>query len=172
LMRGFILAMFVIFALLAIPFRSFTQPFIVMSAIPFGIVGALIGHLVLGYDLSMISIFGIVALAGIVVNDSLVMIDFINRNKEEGLTVREAIIESGKRRFRPIILTSLTTFFGLMPMMLERSIQAKFLVPMAISLGFGVLFATVITLVLIPALYLILEDITDLFRGKKDIEQT
>ena len=164
--------MFVIFALLAIPFRSFTQPFIVMSAIPFGIVGALIGHLVLGYDLSMISIFGIVALAGIVVNDSLVMIDFINRNKEEGLTVREAIIESGKRRFRPIILTSLTTFFGLMPMMLERSIQAKFLVPMAISLGFGVLFATVITLVLIPALYLILEDITDLFRGKKDIEQT
>ena len=166
LMRCFVLAMFVIFALLAIPFKSFTQPFIVMSAIPFGIVGALIGHLALGYDLSMISIFGIVALAGIVVNDSLVMIDFINRNKEEGLSVREAIIESGKRRFRPIILTSLTTFFGLTPMMLETSIQAKFLVPMAISLGFGVLFATAITLVLIPALYLILEDLTDFFRGK------
>lgn len=169
--RGFMLALLVIFALLAIPFRSFTQPLIIMSAIPFSIVGAIIGHLLLGYDLSMISMFGIVALAGIVVNDSLVMIDFINRNKEEGLSLREAVIESGKRRFRPIILTSLTTFFGLMPIMLETSIQAKFLVPMAISLGFGVLFATGITLVLIPALYLILEDFTDFFKGKKDLEQ-
>ncbi len=161
--RGFLFALFVIYALLAIPFKSFLQPFAVMSAIPFGIVGAIIGHLILGYNLSLISAFGIVALSGVVVNDSLVMIDFINRRKEEGYPLRDAVIESGKRRFRPIILTSLTTFFGLSPMMLETSIQARFLVPMAISLGFGVLFATAITLILIPALYLIIEDLKKLF---------
>lgn len=159
--------LFLIYAVLAIPFRSFLQPLIVMSAIPFGLVGALIGHLLLGYNFSMISLFGMVALSGVVVNDSLVMIDFINRARAEGMPLRDAVLQSGKRRFRPILMTSLTTFLGLMPMILETSIQARFLVPMALSLGFGVMFATGITLLLIPSLYLILEDITGLFRPKR-----
>ena len=116
------------------------------------------GHLVLGYDLSFISMLGIVALSGVVVNDSLVMIDFINRARENGMSLHEAVLESGKRRFRPIILTSLTTFFGLTPMILETSMQAKFMIPMAISLGFGIMFATVITLVIVPCLYMMLND--------------
>ncbi len=149
----------IIYGLLAIPFRSFMQPLVVMSAIPFGLVGAMVGHLLLGYDISMISLFGLVALTGVVVNDSLVMIDFINRARAEGRLLHEAILESGQRRFRPIIMTSLTTFFGLVPMILETSLQARFLVPMAISLGFGVLFSTGITLILVPSLYLIQEDI-------------
>lgn len=161
--RAFAFGLFLIYALLAVPFRSFTQPMVVMSAIPFGIIGAIGGHLLLGYNLSMISMFGIVALSGVVVNSSLVMIDFINQQRIAGIHVRDAIVDSGKRRFRPIVMTSLTTFFGLMPMILETSIQARFLVPMAISLGFGVLFATAITLILVPSLYLILEDIHDLF---------
>jgi len=154
----------IIYGLLAIPFRSFMQPLVVMSAIPFGLVGAMVGHLLLGYDISMISLFGLVALTGVVVNDSLVMIDFINRARAEGRSLHEAILESGKRRFRPIIMTSLTTFFGLVPMILETSLQARFLVPMAISLGFGVLFSTGITLILVPALYLIQEDIVRLLK--------
>ncbi|MBZ0264281.1 efflux RND transporter permease subunit, partial [bacterium] len=170
LFKGFIIAQLIIFALLAILFRSYTQPLVVMSAVPFGIVGAVIGHLVLGYNLSLISMFGIVALGGVVVNDSLVMIDFINMNRRNGVGLRESVLESGVRRFRPIIMTSLTTFFGLVPIMLETSIQAKFLIPMAISLGFGVLFATAITLVLIPAFYLVLEDIHDLFGSKSYVE--
>ncbi len=169
LKKGFLIALFVIFALLAIPFRSFAQPFVVMSAIPFGMVGAVLGHLVLGYDLSFISMLGIVALSGVVVNDSLVMIDFINQAIEKGMPLREAVLESGKRRFRPIILTSLTTFFGLTPMILETSMQAKFMIPMAISLGFGVLFATGITLVLVPAMYLVLEDIQAFFGVERDV---
>ncbi len=169
--RGFLIALFVIYALLAIPFRSFTQPFIVMSAIPFGFVGAFLGHVIMGYQLSLISAFGIVALSGIVVNDSLVMIDFINTERKKGHSVKQAVMEAGQRRFRPIILTSLTTFFGLSPMMLETSMQARFLVPMVISLGFGVLFATGITLVLIPALYLILNDIHRFFGVKSDEEK-
>ncbi len=157
--------LFLIFALLAIPFRSFFQPLIVMSAIPFGVIGAAIGHLLLGYPITMISMWGIVALTGVVVNSSLVMIDFINRGRADGMDVVEAVHESGRRRFRPIIMTSLTTFFGLIPIILETSIQAQFLIPMAISLGFGVLFSTAITLVLIPSLYLILEDILNLWRA-------
>ncbi len=156
--------LFLIFAALAVPFRSFLQPLVVMSVIPFGMVGALIGHLLFGYNLSMMSLFGMVALSGVVVNDSLVMIDFINRARREGMPLRDAIMKSGKRRFRPIIMTSLTTFFGLAPMILETSIQARFLVPIALSLGFGILFATAITLLLVPTLYLILEDILGLFR--------
>jgi multidrug efflux pump subunit AcrB len=159
---GFVMALFLIFGLLAIPFRSYTQPLVIMSAIPFGIVGAVIGHILLGYDLSLISMMGIVALTGITVNDALVMIDFINRARHGGIPLREAILQSGARRFRPIILTSLTTFFGLAPMIVATSVQSRFLVPMAISLGFGVLFSTAITLVLVPALYLILEDIHEL----------
>ncbi len=153
-----------IFSVLAIPFRSFTQPLIVMSVIPFGIVGAVIGHMLFGFNISMVSLFGMVALTGVVVNDSLVMIDFINRERRRGTPFDEAIMISGVRRFRPIIMTSVTTFLGLIPMILETSIQARFLVPMALSLGFGVLFATGITLVLVPTLYLLLEDYFRPFR--------
>jgi multidrug efflux pump subunit AcrB len=159
---GFLMALFGIFALLAIPFRSYSQPLIIMSAIPFGIVGAILGHFIMGYSLSMLSIFGIVALAGVVVNNSLLLIDHINRRKLEHPEPRQAVMDAGRRRFRPILLTSLTTFFGLVPMMLEKSAQAQFLIPMAISLGFGVLFATGITLLLVPSFYMVLEDI----RGK------
>ena len=156
--RGFLLALFAMYALLAIPFRSYSQPLLIMAAIPFGMVGAIAGHLIMGYNLSMLSLFGIVALSGVVINDSLLLIDQVNRNQREGKELVEALLDAGVRRFRPILLTSLTTFFGLMPMILETSVQARFLIPMAISLGFGVLFATGITLLLIPAIYHILED--------------
>jgi multidrug efflux pump subunit AcrB len=134
-----------------------------MVAIPFGLVGAAFGHLLMGYSLSIMSVFGIVALSGVVVNDSLLLIDYVNTRRRAGDDLREALLQAGRRRFRPILLTSLTTFFGLAPMILETSMQAKFLIPMAISLGFGILFATGITLLLIPALYLVLEDIRRLF---------
>lgn len=155
----FPIALLAIYAILAVQFRSYVQPMIVMSAIPFGIVGATIGHLIRGYDLSFLSLFGIVALAGVVVNDSLILIDLINREREEGIPPRQLIRDCATRRFRPIMLTTLTTFLGLTPMMLERSLQAQFLIPMAISLAFGVLFATMITLLLVPSLYMIVEDI-------------
>ena len=148
-----------IFVLLAIPFRSYSQPLLIMSAIPFGIVGAVLGHLLMGYNLSLLSMFGMVALAGVVVNDSLLLIDLANRNRRSGLDSHDSLVEAATRRFRPILLTSLTTFFGLSPMIVETSVQAQFLIPMAISLGFGILFATGITLLLIPALYLVLDDI-------------
>ena len=156
--KGFILALFAMYALLAIPFRSYSQPFLIMVAIPFGMVGAVIGHLIMGFSLSMLSIFGIVALSGVVINDSLLLIDRVNRNRREGQDLFQSVINAGVRRFRPILLTSLTTFFGLMPMIFETSVQAQFLIPMAISLGFGIMFATGITLLLIPTLYMILED--------------
>jgi multidrug efflux pump subunit AcrB len=156
--RGFVIALFAIYALLAIPFRSFTQPFVVMSAIPFGLIGAVAGHLIMGHNLSLLSMFGVVGLAGVVVNDSLVLIDATNRIRGQGTSAHDAITQAGGLRFRAIILTSLTTFAGLTPMLLERSIQAQFLIPMAISLGFGVLFATGITLLLVPSLYMIMED--------------
>lgn len=161
--KGFTLAMIGIFALLAIPFRSYSQPLLIMAAIPFGIVGAVIGHMIMGYSLSILSMFGIVALAGVVVNDSLLLIDTINIKRREGSELLPALLDGGTRRFRPILLTSLTTFFGLTPMILETSVQAQFLIPMAISLGFGILFATGITLILIPCLYMILEDARGLF---------
>ena len=159
---GFLFVLFVIFALLAVSFRSYSQPFMIMTAIPFGIVGAILGHLIMGFDLSILSMFGIVALTGVVINDSLLLIDYVNRSRKQGLNMHDAVIEAGQRRFRPILLTSLTTFFGLMPMILETSVQAQFLIPMAISLGFGIMFATGITLLLIPSLYLILEDLRSL----------
>jgi multidrug efflux pump subunit AcrB len=136
-----------------------------MTAIPFGIVGAVIGHILLGYDLSLISLMGVIALSGVVVNDSLIMIDYANR-KRGNLSVFEAIHEAGLRRFRPIILTTLTTFGGLTPIILERSMQAQYLIPMAISLGFGIVFATAIILVLVPSLYMILEDIRLKIKGE------
>jgi multidrug efflux pump subunit AcrB len=157
--NGFAIALFCIYALLAIPFRSFTQPFVVMAAIPFGFVGAVMGHLIMGINISLLSLFGMVGAAGVVVNDSLVLIHAANRLREEGASALEAISQAGGLRFRAIILTSLTTFAGLSPMIMERSLQAQFLIPMAVSLGFGVLFATVITLLLIPCGYLILEDL-------------
>jgi multidrug efflux pump subunit AcrB len=161
LRTGFMLAVLAIYALLAIPFRSFSQPFVVMSSIPFGIVGAVLGHMLMGYDLSIPSIFGIVALSGVVVNDSLVLIEFANRKRREAsMTPRDAIIYAAMRRFRPVILTTLTTFGGLAPMIFETSRQARFLIPMALSLGFGLLVATFITLLIVPSLYLILEDAT------------
>jgi multidrug efflux pump subunit AcrB len=159
LRNGFAVALLLIFALLAIPFRSYLQPLLVMGVIPFGIVGAIWGHLLMGYDLSLLSFFGIVALTGVVVNDSLVMVDFINRFRARGEPLSAAIREAGVARFRPILLTSITTFAGLTPLLLETSLQARFLIPMAISLAFGVVFATFITLILVPVSYRILEDI-------------
>jgi multidrug efflux pump subunit AcrB len=157
--QNYVFALFVIFALLAIPFRSYIQPVIVMSVIPFGFIGAVAGHALMGHGLSIMSMFGIVALSGVVVNDSLVLIDATNRIRATGKSALEAITEGGSMRLRAILLTSLTTFFGLAPMIGETSVQAQFLIPMAISLGFGVLFATVITLVVVPALYMIVEDL-------------
>ncbi|MFQ5466026.1 MAG: efflux RND transporter permease subunit, partial [Thermodesulfobacteriota bacterium] len=157
--RNFTLALIVMFALLAIPFRSYTQPLIIMAAIPFGLIGAILGHWIMGHNMSILSMFGLVALAGVLVNDSLLLIDYINRRRASGAGVFDAVVEAGRRRFRPIILTSLTTSLGLAPMILETSVQAQFLIPMAISLSFGILFATGITLLLIPSLYVILEDI-------------
>ncbi|WP_320172448.1 efflux RND transporter permease subunit [Maridesulfovibrio sp.] len=159
LITGLMMAMLVIYALLAIPFRSYFQPLIVMLCIPFGIVGAVIGHILLGYSLSLMSLFGIVALSGVVVNDSLVFIDYVNIQRRKGHCAYDAVLEAGTARFRPIMLTTLTTFGGLAPMILETSRQAKFLIPMAVSLGFGILFATGITLLLVPAFYLIFEDV-------------
>ena len=164
--KGFLLALFLIYTLLAIPFRSYLQPFIIMSAIPFGFVGAVFGHLIMGFDLSILSLFGIVALTGVVVNDSLLLIDFINKKRRAGLEIGQAVLTAAKRRFRPIILTSLTTSLGLTPIILEKSMQAQFLIPMAISLGFGILFATFITLLLVPSLYVILEDLIKMVRSR------
>ena len=156
---GFALALLMIYALLAIPLQSYVQPLIIMSAIPFGLVGAVWGHILMGLDVTLMSMFGLVALAGVVVNDSLVMVTFINRKQELHEELPVAIREAGVARFRPILLTSLTTFFGLAPLMLEKSFDAAFLIPMAVSLAFGVIFATFITLVLVPTAYLIIEDI-------------
>ncbi|NOZ00590.1 MAG: efflux RND transporter permease subunit [Deltaproteobacteria bacterium] len=164
LKSGFLFALVLIFALLAIPFRSYIQPVVVMSAIPFGLVGAVIGHLLMGFDLSIISMMGIVALSGVVVNDSLLMVNTINEYRNDrGMDLHEAVLQAGVRRFRPILLTSVTTFLGLAPMIFETSIQARFLLPMAISLGYGIMFATFITLLLVPALYLMVEDIRGFF---------
>ncbi len=176
LKSNFIVALLAIYVLLAAQFRSYFQPLIVMIAIPFGVVGAVIGHIVVPLfkaplmgdpysvmPLSFMSFFGIVALTGVVVNDSLIMIDLVNRERREGRPLAEVIEHSGTRRFRPILLTTLTTFFGLLPMVLETSLQAQFLIPMAVSLSFGVAFATGITLLLVPSLYMILEDVKVLF---------
>lgn len=159
LKAGFVIAMIIVFALLAIPFRSYTQPLIIMTSIPFGIVGAIIGHLIMGYSLSLDGLFGVLALSGIVVNDALVLVDAANRRRLEVDNAHDAALDSAEQRFRPVLLTTLTTFCGVAPLMLETSIQAQIMIPMAISLGFGVLFATAITLLLVPCLYLILDDL-------------
>lgn len=153
-----VLALLGMYILMAIPLRSYVQPVIVMSVIPFGLVGAVMGHLLMGFNFSIMSMCGIVALAGVVVNDSLVLVDYVNRHVKQGQSLHEAAWEAGAARFRPILLTSLTTFAGLTPMLLETDVQARFLIPMAVSLSFGILFATLITLILVPCLYLMLED--------------
>ena len=161
---GFTLALFGIFTLLAIPLKSYVQPLIIMSAIPFGFVGAVWGHIIMGVDVSMMSVMGLVALAGVVVNDSLIMVDFINRNRRDS-SVFAAVQQAGAERFRPIVLTSLTTFAGLAPIMFEGSSVAEFILPLAVALAFGVVFATFITLVLVPTLYLVMEDAGWLLRS-------
>ena len=154
---GLLVVLFIIYGLLAIPFQSYLQPFIVMSVIPFGLIGAVLGHLILGLDLTIQSILGMLALTGVVVNDSLVLVDYINRCRQTGTDLFNAVMQAGSARFRAILLTSITTFVGLMPMMFSTNTQAQFLIPMAVSLAFGVLFATFITLFLVPCFYLLLE---------------
>jgi len=167
LLRGLMIGLIIIYAMLAIPLNSYIQPLIIMLAIPFGLVGAVIGHLIMGYSLSVLSLFGIVALSGVVVNDSLVLIDFANRRRRLGIMAREAVHDAAVHRFRPIMLTTVTTFGGLTPMIFESSRQARFLIPMAISLGYGIVFATVITLVIVPSVYLIINDLQKLFISKR-----
>lgn len=157
LTKGLLLVLLSIFTLLAIPLRSYAQPLIVMSIIPFSFVGALGGHALMGHNISMMSMMGMMALVGIVVNDSLVLVDCINQKIKSGLSVRQAVYEAGGARFRPVLLTSLTTFVGLLPLLFEKTTQAQFLIPMAISLGFGILFATMVTLILVPCHYLIMD---------------
>ncbi len=152
---GFALALLAIYALLAIPFGSYTKPLIIMAAIPFGIIGAVLGHAILGLQMAIMSLFGVIGLSGVVVNDSLVMIDFINERLRQGMPGREAIIAGAKARFRPIFLTSVTTFLGVAPLVFETSLQAQFLIPMAASLGFGILFATVVLMMIVPALAMV-----------------
>ncbi len=159
LRSGFVLALMLIYVLLGIPFRSYFQPAIVMVSIPFGIVGAVLGHMIMGYSLSVISMMGLVALSGVVVNDALVLVEYANRQRTKGMNAYQAVLSAGVRRFRPIILTTVTTFGGLAPMIFETSRQARFMIPMALSLGYGILFATGITLLIIPSLYLILDDV-------------
>ncbi|GAB6096844.1 efflux RND transporter permease subunit [Desulfatiferula olefinivorans] len=171
LITGLSLALFGIFALLAIPFKSYAQPLIIMASIPFGMIGAVLGHVLMGYSLSVISLFGVVALAGVVVNGALVLIDFTNRLVARGASPAAAVRDAGIQRFRPILLTTLTTFGGLTPMIFETSRQARMMIPMAISLGFGVLFSTLITLVLVPSLYLILEDVRQ-WRQKNQLDSS
>ena len=156
---GLMFVLLAIYALLAIPFRSYLQPLLVMAVIPFGVVGGILGHLIMGMPLSIMSYMGMLALCGVVVNDSLVLVDWVNRQRAKGLELVDAVRTSGVARFRAVILTSLTTFFGLVPLIFETSTQAQFLIPMAVSLGYGILFATLVTLVLIPVNYLVLEDL-------------
>ena len=158
-----LLSLFVIYGLLAVPFRSWLQPALIMTAIPFGFVGAIWGHVIMDYKLSMSSALGLVALTGVVVNDSLVLLDAARIRIAEGATSLDAIVDAAQRRFRPILLTSLTTFFGLAPMIFETDLQAQFLIPMAISLGFGVLFVTVVVLLILPCFYLIMHDFVSFF---------
>ncbi|MCH2176536.1 MAG: efflux RND transporter permease subunit [Lentisphaeria bacterium] len=159
LVIGLAFVFFCIYALLAIPFGSYSQPFIVMSIIPFGFIGAVVGHILMGMNMSLFSFMGLLALIGVLVNDSLVLVDYINQQVAKGKNLFDAVSHAGQRRFRPIFLTSVTTFFGLVPLIFEKSTQAQFLIPMAITLGFGVLISTLVTLILVPINYLILEDI-------------
>ena len=163
----FVAGMIIVYILLAVPLQSYTQPLIIMSVIPFSLTGAIWGHFFFGLDLSMMSFFGIIAAAGVVINDSLVMTDYINQARKAGASIRDAVLEAGCARFRAITLTSITTFVGVLPIMFETSLQARFVIPMAVSLGFAVMFATVITLVLVPCLYIIGQDVRTPIRALK-----
>ncbi|NVD07717.1 efflux RND transporter permease subunit [Vibrio sp. JPW-9-11-11] len=165
----FVAGMILVYILLAVPLKSYSQPLIIMSVIPFSLTGAIWGHYWFGLDLSMMSTFGLIAAAGVVVNDSLVMTDYVNQVRREGVSIKQAVIDAGCARFRAITLTSITTFVGVLPIMFETSLQARFVIPMAVALGFAVLFATLLTLVLVPCLYLILEDIKGLFTKLKHL---
>ncbi|WP_286234714.1 efflux RND transporter permease subunit [Thalassotalea sediminis] len=167
-LKGFVISLLVVYSLLAIPLKSYSQPLMIMIVIPFGVIGATFGHLMLGMDLNALSLFGIIAAAGVVVNDSLVMVDYVNNSRKQGIPLKQAVVFAGTKRFRAIMLTSITTFIGLVPIVFfETSMQAKIVIPMAVSLSFGVLFATVVTLILIPTLYVIFEDLKGVFRRKK-----
>ena len=162
-----------IYAALAIPLRSYALPVIIMAVIPFGLLGAVLGHLIVGSDVSILSTIGMIGLTGIVVNDSLVLVDHVNhRLRDRGEFWKEAVVNGAVRRFRPVVLTSVTTFMGLLPIQLETSIQAEFVKPMAISVGFGVLFATFVTLVLVPVLYFVGRDIKAVFSGAEAAPQS
>ena len=154
-----------VYILLAAPLKSYGQPLIIMSVIPFSLTGAIWGHFLFGIDLSMMSTFGIIAAAGVVINDSLVMTDFVNQQRAMGVRIKDSVVNAGCARFRAITLTSITTFAGVLPIMFETSLQARFVIPMAVALGFAVMYATMVTLVLVPCLYLILEDIKNIFRA-------
>ena len=167
----FVLSLFAIYALLAIAFRSYSQPLLILTAVPFGFLGAILGHLLMGYSISIMSMLGFLAAAGVVVNDNLVLMDRINQLRAEGMAVMDAVVQAGRDRFRPIILTSITTFIGLVPIMFERSIQAQFLIPMVVSLAFGVLCATFVTLLLVPNLYKIIETLRVKVKGDKVSEE-
>ena len=160
----FVAGMILVYILLAVPLKSYGQPLIIMSVIPFSMTGAIWGHFLLGLDLSMMSTFGLIAAAGVVINDSLVMTDFINQRRRQGMAIKEAVVEAGCARFRAITLTSITTFCGVLPIMFETSLQATFVIPMAVGLGFAVMYATLVTLVLVPCLYLILQDLNKPFK--------
>lgn len=167
--RNFMISLMVIFSLLAIPLKSYSQAVMIMIVIPFGVIGAVMGHLILGMDLNMFSVFGILAASGVVVNDSLVMVDYVNNARKRGERLKDAVMHAGTKRFRAIMLTSITTFVGLVPIVFfETSMQAMIVIPMAVSLSFGVLFATIVTLVLIPSLYMIIEDLKRVFSRKKN----
>jgi multidrug efflux pump subunit AcrB len=157
--RGYLVALIGIFMILALLFRSYLQPLLIMTTIPLGIVGAIVGHYALNYPFSMMSMFGVIALTGVVVNDALVMIDRINERQRGGMPVLESVLDAGPSRFRAIMMTTLTTIAGLLPLLMERSFQAQFLIPMAISLSFGLALATFLTLFFVPALYLLLTDL-------------
>ena len=164
LARNMLIALMLIYIILGAQLRSYLQPFVIMAAIPFGVIGAILGHFVLGYDLTFISLFGIVALMGVVVNDSVVMLDYMNACHARGASTLDGAIAAIQRRFRPILLTTLSTCLGLLPMLLETSVQARFLIPMVVSLATGIIFATPIILILVPSLVLVLEDIKALAR--------
>ncbi len=172
LVTNYLFALILIYVLLAVPLRSYLQPLIIMAVIPFGLVGAVAGHALLGMSLSMMSVFGVVALSGVVVNASLVLVHHVNQRRNDGLALEEAVREAGVARFRPVVLTSLTTFAGLAPLLMEGSLSAQFLKPMATSLGFGVLFAAVISLFLVPSAYLILEDLKRAIRRGPDVPES
>lgn len=167
----FIAALLLIFILLAVPLKSYSQPLIIMSVIPFSFTGAIVGHYIIGIELSMMSTFGLIAATGVVVNDSLVMTDFVNQRRAEGFSIKDAVIDAGCSRFRAITLTSITTFAGVLPILFETSLQARFVIPMAVALGFAVMYATLVTLILVPCLYLVLQDIIGLFKSAGSIPQ-